>query len=291
VAVTLLRLRDDVPPLTAPVLLGAFDGWIDAGGAASAAAVLLADDGEIVATAEHDTLFDYRSRRPVLDVVDGTLTHLAWPELSIRRRHAGGRDLLILHGPEPDFRWRELGDLTAEIAVRLGVVQWVSVGAIPAAVPHTRPVPVFGTASADGLLQDDVAKGPDGLLRVPAAALSVLEMSVAGTGIPTVGFYAQVPHYVSGPYAPGAIALLEQLGRHLGVDLPLGDLPDDAVAQRSRLDAAVGDDEDARRYLERLESIAGDDEGIPSGDELASEIERFLRGEGPEQGGEPPRAT
>jgi hypothetical protein len=291
VAVTLLRLRDDLPPLTAPVLLGAFDGWIDAGGAASAAAARLADDGEIVATAEHDILFDYRSRRPVLDVVDGTLTHLAWPELAIRRRNTGERDLLILHGPEPDFRWRELGNITAEIAVRLGVVQWVSVGAIPAAVPHTRPVPVFGTASADGLLRDDVSKGPDGLLRVPAAALSVLEMSVAGTGIPTVGFYAQVPHYVSGPYAPGAIALIEQLGHHLGVELPLGDLPDEAIAQRSRLDAAVGDDEDARRYLERLESIAGDDEGIPSGDELASEIERFLRGEGPDQGGEPPRST
>src|SRR4029450_732567 len=96
-------------------------------------------------------------------------------------------------------------------------------------------------------------------------------MSVAGTGIPTVGFYAQVPHYVSGPYAPGAIALLEQLGRHLGVELPLGDLPDEAVAQRSRLDAAVGDDEDARRYLERLESIAGGAQGGPPRGEVTPE--------------------
>ena len=120
--------------------------------------------------------------------------------------------MLVLHGPEPDFRWNELGGSAAEVALRLGVVQWVSLGAIPAAVPHTRPVPVFGTASAEGLLLDDVDKGPAGLLRVPSAALSVIEMAMAGVGIPTVGFYAQVPHYVGGPFAPAAIGLLDQLG-------------------------------------------------------------------------------
>ena len=233
-----------------------------------------------------DALFDYRSRRPVLDVVDGTLTHLAWPEISIVRRTEAGRDLLVLHGPEPDFRWRELGEQVSEAAVRLGVVQWVSLGAIPAAVPHTRAVHVFGTASAAGLLHDDVEQGPQGLLRVPAAALSVVEMATARAGIPTVGFYAQVPHYVGGSFAAGAIGLLEQLGRHVGADLPLGDLPDEALAQRQRLDAAVGGDDDAREYLERLETIAGDD-AVTSGDELASEIERFLQ---QESGGDEPPA-
>jgi hypothetical protein len=282
----LLRLRDDLPALHDPVLIGAFDGWIDAGGAASAAADRLAEGSEQVAAAGPDPLFDYRSRRPVLDVVDGTLTHLEWPRLAIDRRVEGERDLLVLHGPEPDFRWQELGEQVMETAVRLGVVQWVSLGAIPAAVPHTRPVHVFGTSSSGGLLADDVEQGPQGLLRVPAAALSVIEMAVAGAGIPTVGFYAQVPHYVGGAYAAGTIALLEQLGRHVGVDLPLGDLPDEALGQRQRLDAAVGSDDDAREYLERLETIAGD-EHVPSGDELASEIERFLQSE---SGGEdPPR--
>ncbi len=227
---SLFRLRDDLPALSAPVLIGAFDGWIDAGGAASSAAERLADDGESVATVDADALFDYRSRRPVLDVVDGTLSNLDWPRLSIDRRTQGGRDLLVLHGPEPDFRWQELGEQVMETAVRLGVVQWVSLGAIPAAVPHTRPVHVFGTASGDGLLLDDVEQGPQGLLRVPAAALSVIEMAVASAGIPTVGFYAQVPHYVGGAFAAGAIALLEQLGRHVGVDLALGGLPEEALA-------------------------------------------------------------
>jgi PAC2 family len=282
----LFRLRDDLPALRAPVLIGAFDGWIDAGGAASTAAARLAAEVESIASVDADALYDYRSRRPVLDVIDGTLTRLEWPQLAIARRRAEERDLLVLHGPEPDFRWRELGEQVMETAVRLGVVQWVSLGAIPAAVPHTRPVHVFGTASDSGLLHDDVEQGPQGLLRVPAAALSVVEMAVANAGIPTVGFYAQVPHYVGGPYAAGAIALLEQLGRHVGVDLPLGGLADEALTQRQRLDTAVGNDEDAKEYLERLESIAGE-EHVPSGDELASEIERFLQGEA--GGDEPPR--
>jgi len=275
---TLLRVRDDLPAMRAPVLIGAFDGWIDAGGAASGAAERLAGEAETIASSDSDALFDYRSRRPVLDVVDGTLTHLEWPEISIGRRSLGGRDLLVLHGPEPDFRWKELGEQVMEAAVRLGVVQWVSLGAIPAAVPHTRAVHVFGTSSADGLLHDDVDQGPQGLLRVPAATLSVIEMAVASAGIPTVGFYAQVPHYVGGSFAAGTIALLEELGRHVGVDLSLGDLPEEALAQRQRLDTAVGGDDDAREYLERLETIAGED-SVPTGDELASEIERFLRGE------------
>jgi hypothetical protein len=286
--VSLFRILDDIPALTAPVLIGAFDGWIDAGGAASSAAGVLAEGAETIATTDHDLLFDYRSRRPVLDVVDGTLTELAWPEIVIARRNVDGRDLLIMHGPEPDFRWRELGNAAAETAIRLGALQWISLGAIPAAVPHTRPVPVFGTASTDGILSEDVEKGPAGLLRVPAAALSVVEMAMSTVGVPTVGFYAQVPHYVGGQFAPGAIALLEHVGTHVGVEVPIGDLADQAVGQRTRLDTAVGADDDAREYLERLESMAGE-EGIPSGDELASEIERFLQSES--GGDEPPRLS
>jgi hypothetical protein len=165
-----------------------------------------------------------------------------------------------------------------ELAIRLGVVQWVSLGAIPAAVAHTRPVPVLATASAPGLLRDDEMQGPAGLLRVPAAALSVIEMAIAGAGVPSVGFFAQVPNYVGGPYASATIALLEHAGRHLGVDLPLGELPEDAITQRSNLDDLVSAQPEARDYLERLEQ--GPVEDVPSGDELASEIERYLREQG-----------
>jgi hypothetical protein len=275
--VSLVRSSSE-PGFAAPVILAAFDGWIDAAGAASGAAQLLWADGTVIATFENDVIFDYRSRRPVLDVVDGTLNDLTWPELAVRHARHGGRDLLVLSGPEPDFRWRELREAVSGLAMRLGVVEWVSLGAIPAAVAHTRPVPVLATASAPGLLKEGEQQGPQGLLRVPSAALSVIEMAVSRAGIPSVGFYAQVPNYVAGPYAAASIALLEHAGRHLGVDLPLGQLTKDAHTQRSNLDALVAAQPDARDYLERLEQMSGAE--IASGDELASEIERFLREQG-----------
>jgi hypothetical protein len=285
---SLIHLVESDEPLIAPVVIAAFDGWIDAAGASTAAATTIVDEAETIATFDDDVLYDYRSRRPVLDIIDGVLTELTWPDLSIRRRRLEGRDLLVLSGPEPDFRWRELGSGVLETVLRLGVVEWVSIGSIPAAVPHSRPVPILGTASKQALLGDDVPQGPDGLLRVPSAALSTLEMAVTAGGVPAVGFYAQVPHYVGGPYSAATIALVEHVGRHLGVDIPLGSLPEDAMAQRQRLDAAVEADEDSRTYVARLES-AVDDQTLPSGDDLASEIERFLRNQ-PGEGGPGPIA-
>jgi len=277
--VNLIHVVHPLDDLAAPVLLGAFDGWIDAAGSASATADHLARDADTVATFDPDALFDYRSRRPVLDVVDGVLSRLDYPQLAIRRRRVGGRDLLVLHGAEPDFRWRQLADDVMEFALTYGVVEWVSIGAVPAAVPHTRPVPVFATASDAGLLRHGETHGPEGLLRVPAAALSVVEMGVAGAGIPATGFYAQVPPYVGGPYAAGSIALVEQIARHLEIEVPLGSLMDEANAQRIGLDAAVQAQEETRDFVTRLEEQQPDD-GIPSGDELASEIERYLRDAG-----------
>lgn len=276
----------EAPELTAPVLVAAFDGWIDAGGAASSAAAHLASSGDVVATFDADVLFDYRSRRPTLDIVDGRLTQLSWPEISLKRVRAGQRDLLILAGAEPDFRWHELGGAAVEIVDRLGVVEWISLGAIPAAVPHTRPVPIVSTESREGLLREGLQPGPQGLLRVPSAALSVLELAVIESGTPAVGYYAQVPHYVGGPYPAATIALLGEVDQHLGVSIALDALSEAAIAQRSTLDAAVAQDDEARAYLARLEALPGSD-GIPSGEELASEIERFLRDSGGGAGGNP----
>lgn len=273
-----LALPDD---LVAPVLVAAFDGWVDAAGAASAAADRLADAGTLVATFDADVLYDYRSRRPVLDIIDGTPMRLEWPSLQLHRVPVGGRDLLVLHGAEPDFRWRELGGDLLDLSLRLGIVQWVSLGAIPAAVPHTRPVNVLATASGQGLLHEAELQGPPGLLRVPSACLSAVELAVTGA-IPAVGFYAQVPHYVGGPFAAATLSLLRHLARHLSIDLPLDDLEEEATQQRQRLDVAVEADDDVREILARLQEA--NDEEIPSGDELAAEIERFLRGQGPAPG-------
>jgi hypothetical protein len=275
---SLIRLYG-APQLTAPVVVTAFDGWVDAAGVATAAAAHLGREGDVVAAVDADAVLDYRVRRPMLDIMDGTLAGLRWPELSIRRVTLEGRDLLVLSGPEPDFRWQELATETSELCIRLGVVEWVSLGAIPAAVPHTRPVPVLATASREGLLSDDMVKGPQGLLRVPSAALSVVELSVTEGGVPAVGFYAQVPHYVNGPFPAATVALLGHLERHLGITVPLGTLPDDVHTHRARLDAALAEDQDARSYVERLEALVGE-ERTASGEDLASEIERFLREQG-----------
>jgi hypothetical protein len=276
----LYHAAEPAEPLVAPAVVAAFDGWIDAAGASTSAAGTIGDGGDVVVTFTPDVLYDYRSRRPILDIVDGTPTSLVWPGLTLRRRRLGERDVLVLTGAEPDFRWQELGGDVLELCVRLGVVEWVSLGSIPAAVPHTRPVPILATASRPGLLADDEQQGPEGLLRVPSACLSTIELAVSEGGIPTVGFYAQVPHYVQGPYAAATIAMLEHAGRHLGVDVPTGDLPEESLAQRQRLDAAVEADDDSRAYVTRLEQMTGEEQRLPSGDELASEIERFLRGEG-----------
>jgi proteasome assembly chaperone (PAC2) family protein len=279
--VTLYRLTGPADGLTAPVMVAAFDGWIDAAGAASAAANHLASDAVTVATFDPDPLFDYRSRRPVLDVIDGVLRHLAWPDLALRRLAIEGRDLLVLHGPEPDFLWQELAADIAELARDLSVAQWITMGAIPAATPHTRPTPVFATASREGLLAPGIQQGPDGLLRVPAAGISVVEMAVIEAGIPTVGFYAQVPPYVGGPFAPAAMALLDAIGGHLGVTIPMGSLTEEAIVQRQNLDAAVAQQAETREMVEQLEAdTPEDDTPLPSGDELASEIERYLRDAG-----------
>jgi len=261
----------------------AFDAWVDAGSASSAAATALAEGGDLVATFENDVLFDYRARRPTLDIVDGRPLRLEWPELSIRYSRLAGRDVLVLTGPEPDFRWRELATDVAKTAKSLSVVEWISLGAIPAAVPHTRPVPVLGTESRPGLLHGNVRPGPEGLLRVPSAAISILDIAIAQAGIPALGYFAQIPHYISGPYPAATVALLRAVEQHLGIELPLSTLLDEVESMRRRLDTATQLDEKTRVYIEKLEQMV-DEERLPSGDELIGEIERFLRERGTDPG-------
>lgn len=266
--------------LDGPILVAAFDGWVDAGSAGTLAArQLLGEDNQVVASFDADQLFDYRARRPTLDIVDGTLQSLEWPELDLRVTRFGERDLLVLTGPEPDFRWHELSSDVTQLVRELGVSTWVSLGSIPAAVAHTRPVPVLGTASVRGLLPEGVAQGPEGRLRVPSAVLSVLELGVAQSGIPCVGFYAQVPHYLSAAYPQAAIELLSHAGRYLGFEPALGELPMQALETRALLDAATAADERTKAHVERLEEMA-DQARLPVGDDLIADIERFLRDRG-----------
>ncbi|MBI2777960.1 MAG: PAC2 family protein [Chloroflexi bacterium] len=264
--------------LNAPILVAAFEGWVDAGSAGTLAAGQLIYGSQVVGRFDADRLFDYRARRPTLDVVDGHLQSLEWPELLLRSNRVGERDLLILTGPEPDFRWQALAAEVTRLAQELQVASWISLGAIPVAAPHTRPVTVLATASRPGLLPPGVSQGPAGHLRVPSAVLSVLELGVSAAGIPAIGFFAQVPHYVSAAYPGAAIELLRQVGRFLGEELPVGDLPGRALETRRLLDAATAGDERTTAYVRQLEE-ATDQARLPEGDDLISDIERFLRGD------------
>jgi hypothetical protein len=280
---TLFKLRRQLPELDAPSVVVALDGWVDAGSAATAAAAELAQGGRVVATFDPDSIFDYRARRPTLEIVHGRPRSLEWPSLTLRHTRVGERDLLVFTGAEPDYRWRELSKDVVALAQRFEVAQWISLGAIPAAVPHTRSVPILGTESKSGLLQGGVLPGPEGVLRVPSAAISIFDISVAKAGIPSVGYFAQIPHYVSGEYPQASIELLRALGRHLDLELDVGRLPEEARLMRVRLDAAAAREETTKTYVERLETLV-DEARLPSGDDLISEIERFLR-EGGQQGG------
>jgi hypothetical protein len=267
---------DEAPELDAPVMVAALEGWVDAGAAGTTAASQLAGEGTVVAAFDADAIYDYRARRPTLDIVDGRPRSLDWPALEVRAVRVGERDILVLAGPEPDYRWRELSEAVVELSQRLGVASWASMGAIPAAVPHTRPVPILATASISGLLPEGIRQGPDGLLRVPSACLSVLELAASSAGIPAVGFFAQVPHYVNASYPAASIALLNALGRHLGIEPPVGQLATRALERRNLLDAAAASDEDTKAHVERLELLV-DEARLPEGDELIADIERFLR--------------
>lgn len=265
------------PKLADPALVAALDGWVDAGGAGTIAAETIAGDGEVVTVFDADALVDYRARRPTLHLENGVMTGMDWPELNVRLSppEPDRRDLLVLAGPEPDYRWHEFRGALLDLADDLSVVECVCLGALPAMVPHTRESPVIMTGPGRRASTAD----PElitGELAVPAAAVNLLELGLAERGLPTVGFWAQVPHYVGGSYSAGALALVRRVADHLGVRLPTAQLEEQAAAERAHLDEIVAARPEARAYLERLEA-AGDALGGAPGEDIASEVERFLR--------------
>lgn len=272
-------------PLERPVLIVALEGWIDAGMAASgAASTLLSElETESVATFDADELLDHRARRPVLHLVAGVSEGMSWPSIEVlAAQDLDGRDLLILAGPEPDHSWRAFGHAVVGLATDLGVEMVVGLGAYPATVPHTRPIRLSITAGTEEL----AGRWPylRGSLDVPAGAQAVVERFAADRGMDSLTLWAQIPHYASGgAYPAGSVALLENLENVSGLRLPRGVLVEEAVETDERLDAAIARNDEHTAMLRALEADADESpsEGeIPSGDELAAELERFLRDQG-----------
>ncbi len=275
----LYRLIDS-GPFRDPVLVLALDGWVNAGSAGTTAAEALAGDGSLVAVFDSDALFDYRQNRPTLDFMEGVIQSVEWPELVMKVNQLEAHDILVVTGIEPNWNWQRLGASVAGLAERLGVTRHISLGGIPWATPHTRPVSIITTASQPDLLPPGEDR-PDGLLRVPGSAVSTIERAVALGGIASVGFWARVPHYVGTTYYAAALALVERVSKHLGEPISPGRLPDDAVDQRVQLDAIVEARPEVKQVVTQLESMV-DEQGVVSGEQLAAEIERFLRQQGDE---------
>ncbi len=270
---SLYEMTAEIDDAVAPALIVSFQDWVDAGTSGTTAAARIAEGGEVVATFDPDAIFDYRSHRPVLDIVDGVPKQFAWPQLTLTRRRLKERDLFVLTGSEPDYRWREFAEDVLELSLRVGIIEHVSLGAIPAAVPHTVPTPVMMTSSRQELIEG--MNSVQGLLRVPAAAVSLVEWTMAENGIPATGFWAQVPHYAS-PYAGGAIALIRRVESHLTVTIGAGSLEEEDARQRSVLQEMIDANPESQAYLERLQTLAGEQQ-IPPGENIAEEVERFLR--------------
>lgn len=269
-------LVNEPSEVVAPALIVSFEDWVDAGGAGSIAARHIAEGGELVATWDTDALYDYRSHRPMLDIVHGTPKQFMWPGMVLMHRHLPERDFFVLMGPEPDYRWKEFANDVLELALKVGVIQHVSLGAIPTAVPHTTPTPVMMTASSDELLKGSAPT--EGLLRVPAAAVSLIEWTLAEHGIPAVGFWAQVPHYAA-QYPGGSIALIRKIEDYLTVTIGAGALEQEDREQRAALENIFSTNPDAKEYLERLQGMVGEQE-VPGADRIGEEVERFLRNQG-----------
>jgi PAC2 family len=279
------------PSLTGePVLVMCLDGWIDAGlGAATALAGLLASvESEVVATFDTDELLDHRARRPVVRIVDGLNTGLTWPELQLRAgRDAAGHHLLVLVGPEPDHRWRAFCDDAVELAVSLGTRLAVGLGAFPAPVPHTRPCRLASTATTEALAAQ--VGFVTGTLDVPAGVQAALERSFAEAGVPAIGLWARVPHYLAAmPYPEASATLLEGLSSLTGLQIDTTELREAAADTRRRVDELVANNPEHQQLVAQLEGAADAETGsganggfgnLPSGDEIAAELERFLRGE------------
>ena len=269
--------------LDQPVMLLAMSGWVDAASVGTDTAERIAGGGEVVAAFEPDALFDYRSSRPTLHFSDGDLTDIVWPRLEIIHRSVDGIDLLIATGNEPDFRWQELTREFVGLTRRYNVSKFVTLGAVPAPVPHTRPVRVLCTTSDTELLRDGDEVMPEELV-VPGAAVSVLRQGVSDAGLPAIGYWAQVPHYLQGPFHNGVLGLIERVGGQVGVRFPIGELALEATSQLEQIDADLAERDDARQYVERLELMQDERpelvtpfQEVPSADEIGAEVEKFLR--------------
>jgi proteasome assembly chaperone (PAC2) family protein len=282
----------DRPDLRAPVMVCALRGWNDAGEAASAAVSFINDHFESaeVARLDPEEFYDFTAVRPTVRLTEGMTREIDWPLNTVWAAPVPGAegDLVTLRGVEPSLHWRRFTDNVISVARELNVRKVITIGALLADVPHTRPVSITGIASDDGLLQrlgyDRTSyEGPTGIV-------GVLHHAFAEAGLPSASLWASVPHYVAAaPNPKVALALVRAFEGAAGVVVDAGELEEAAADYERQVTAAVASDPEVKAFVERLESAmdeveAGSDteQRLPSADAIASDFQRFLRQRGPE---------
>jgi predicted ATP-grasp superfamily ATP-dependent carboligase len=274
--------------LRAPALVCAFKGWNDAADAASSAITFVGSalGARRFATIDPEEFYDFQATRPKIKMVGGETREIIWPEVEIyeARVPRAPRDLILLTGHEPSFRWRTFSRLIAELAEAIGVQLVVTLGALLADVPHTRPVSVTGLASDAALvtrlsLSQSTYEGPTGIV-------GVLHGACQESGLPSASLWAAVPHYIAAaPNPKAALALVRKLEGLVGVAVDASELEGAAADYERQVNVAVQSDPEVQAFVERLEQAAGSeadpDEGpIPSGETIARDLQRFLRQRG-----------
>jgi proteasome assembly chaperone (PAC2) family protein len=283
---------DHRPELERPVLVAAFRGWNDGAQAASLAAGYLAKTwgAERFADVEPEGFFDFQATRPHVSLEEGLTRRIDWPETVFYHARPDGldRDVVLLLGIEPNLRWRTFTELVVGLANELGIELLITLGALLADVPHTRPAPVTGSATDSDLverlgLSASRYEGPTGIV-------GVLHDACGQNGIPSASLWAAVPHYVSlTPSPKGALALCERLGALIGVEVDADELEEAARNYEEQVSEAVATDEETASYVDELERRADqleESSDLPSGDALAAELTRFLKERDEEDGGE-----
>jgi predicted ATP-grasp superfamily ATP-dependent carboligase len=295
-----VHIVDEVPELEGrkegPVLIHALDGFLDAGNAANLAAkhLMAESQGRVVASFSIDDFYDYRARRPPMSFVENHYEAYEAPRLVIRLCHdRNGSPFLLLHGPEPDMHWEAFALAVRTVVEHFGVRLTVAMGAVPMAVPHTRPVMLTNHATTpDLLVQKNVWRGQ---IRVPASAQALLEFRLGEWEHPATGFVAHIPHYVAQfDYPLASLALLEAVEDVTGLEWDLAALRTAGEAKMLEIAAQIEDSEEVRDVVAGLEQQydsfqrAAADEGsslplaeeqeLPTGEEIGAEFERFLAG-------------
>jgi predicted ATP-grasp superfamily ATP-dependent carboligase len=284
------------PKLERPILIAAFRGWNDGGQGASLATGYLAKlwEAKRFAEVEPENFFDFQATRPHVSLEEGLTRRIDWPATVFYHGRPQGldRDAVLLLGIEPNLRWRTFTDLVVGFAQELGVELVITLGALLADVPHTRPCPVTGSATDRELverlgLSASRYEGPTGIV-------GVLHDACLRSGLPSASLWAAVPHYVSlTPSPKAALALCERLGDLLGAQVDTGELEEAAENYSEQVSEAVASDPDTAAYIEELEQRAdtlAEEAALPSGDALAAELTRFLR-EREDENGDPDFAS